>query len=323
MKHARVTALAVAIASAMTVSVCWAQQFPAKVVQLVVPFGPGGLTDLHARALAAELSKVWTKGVIVLNQPGAANNIAAANVAQSAPDGHTIFVGNNGPLLNNPYLFKLTYDPGRDFAAVANMYANNPALAVSSKFPAGTFQDFVKLVRDNPGKYTFATGGIGSQAHISQETVFKMLGLDMVHVPFKSQDSEVLPAIIRGEVDIGIVGPSNPRIATGEIRVLTVLGRQRSRVLPEVPTISEATGVKFESNPFFGLVVPKETSKAVIEQIAQNVTRISADQEFVNRYVIAAGLEPMVMGPAEFELFLAAGRASAAQSIPKLKIEMN
>jgi tripartite-type tricarboxylate transporter receptor subunit TctC len=322
MRFVRVALLTAASISA-TFSAGSAQQFPSKVVQLVVPFGAGGLTDTHTRFLAAELAKVWKATVIVLNQPGAANNIAAQNVARAAPDGYTIFVGNNGPLVNNPYLFKLNYDPVRDFDAVANMYANNPALAVPANSPAKTFQDFVRLVRDNPGKYTFATGGIGSQAHISQQTLFRMLGLDMVHVPFKSQDSEVLPALVRGEVDIGIVGPSNQRLATGEIRALTVLGRQRSSVLPDVPTVAEATGLKFASNPFFGLVVPKGTPKAVIDEIAQQVVRISSDKEFVAKNVVGAGLEPMVMGPAEFESFLTAERAEASEAIPKLNIPLN
>lgn len=315
-------ALAAAIAQASTLD-ARAQQFPTKPVQFVVPFGAGGLTDTHTRVLAAELQKVWKAGVIVLNIPGAANNIAAANVAHSAPDGYKIFVGNNGPLVNNPYLFKLNYEPARDFAAVANMYANNPALAVPANSPARTFQDFVRLARENPGKFNFATGGIGSQAHISQQTLFRMLGLDMVHVAFKSQDSEVLPALVRGEVDIGIVGPSNQRIATGEVRALTVLGRQRSSVLPDVPTVAEATGIKFASNPFFGLVVPKDTPKPIIDQIAQEIVRISSNPEFVEKYVIGAGLEPMVMGPAEFDAFLTAERAVAADAIPKLKIPLN
>jgi len=298
-----------------------ADTYPSKFVRLVIPFAPGGLVDVHARALANELGKVWKSGVVVENVPGAANNLAAEKVARSAPDGYTIFVGNNGPLVNNPYLFKsLGYDPVKDFEPVVAMYAAESAFIIKNDIPAKTLGEFVALAKKQPGAFNYGSHGIGSNTHIENELFTRQLGIQLTHIPFKG---DAAPVIERGEVDAGITSAAAPQIKRGTVRPIALLNDKRSRVLPDVPTPTEAGFKPFISLPFFGLVVPRGTPQPVIDTIAKEVGRISLDPDFVAKYIHGGGLEPFVLPPKEFAKFLDEQRAAAARSIPTLNIPMN
>lgn len=325
MDFIRKFALAAAIGSIFTtplaIANASAEDFPSKPVTLVVPFGPGGLVDTQARALANELGKVWKNGVIVENVPGAANNIAAHKVAKAPADGYTILVGNNSPLVNNRYLFKEPgYNAEKDFKAVVNMYVADSIFIVRSDFPAKTFKEFLALAKEKPGSITYGSQGIGSNIHIDVETIADISGIKLHHIAYKG---DVAPIVARREVDSGISGAGSGMITNGSVHALAVLSEVRSQILPNVPTIKEAGGPAYISRPFFGLVVPKNTPQPVVNTIAKEVARISSDPAFVKKYIIGAGLEPLVLGPNEFEAFLKEQRDTADKVIPKLNIEMN
>jgi len=298
-----------------------ADTYPSKLVRIVIPFAPGGLVDVHARALANELGKVWKSGVVVENVPGAANNIAAERVARSAPDGYTIFVGNNGPLVNNPYLFKtLGYDPAKDFEPVAAMYAAESAFIIKNDIPAKNLREFVELAKKKPGAFNYGSHGIGSNTHIEIELFSRQLGIQLTHIPFKG---DAAPVIERGEVDAGITSAAAGQIARGTVRPVSLLNDKRSHVLPNVATPQEEGFKPFISLPFFGLVVPKGTPQPVIETIAKEAGRISQDPVFVEKVIHGGGLVPFVLGPKDFGKFLDEQRKAAATNIPSLNIPMN
>ena len=255
--------LAVGAAALPAVSrFAWAQAYPTRPVRMIVPFGPGGPTDAAARLLAQKLSEHFGQQFYVENVPGASANIGTGQAARAAPDGHTILVTVNNYVIN-PSLFKtVPYDPYKDFEPVSLAVTFASALTVHPSVPATTVKELVALIRANPGKYNFASPGLGTPSHLLGEQFRVSLGLDLLHVPF-SGSGPAMASVVGGHTPIsfGAVASAEPQVKDGRLRALAILSKRRSRGLPDAPTMAEAGYPEVEGDGWVGVLVPARTPR--------------------------------------------------------------
>nr|WP_047197209.1 tripartite tricarboxylate transporter substrate binding protein [Caldimonas brevitalea] len=286
----------------------WSQTaaWPAKPIRLVVPFAPGGTTDLLARALAPELSKSLGQPVVVENKPGAGGNLGAADVARAPNDGHTLLMGTVGTHGINQSLYpKLPYDPIKDFAPVTlvagvpNVLVINPAKAQAYKING--VPDLIRYARAHPGKLNMASSGNGTSIHLSGELFKSMTGTYMLHFPYRGSGPALMD-LIGGNVDVMFdnLPSALPHIKAGKLKALAVTSGKRSEVLPDVPTVEEAGPVKgYEASSWFGLLVPAGTPAEVVQRLHQETAKALASPALKER-LLAQGAIPSGIGPAEF-----------------------
>jgi len=295
--------LAKAVLSTLAlVGLAWpaaADDYPSRPVKIVVPFAPGGSTDVVARILAEKLGAELKQSFVVDNRAGAGGNIGADIVAKSPADGYTLLMATTGVLAINNHLYKnLSYDPEKDFAPVSYTSLITNILVVNPGVPARTVPELVQLAKSKPGSLTFASSGSGSSTHLSGELFKALTATDIVHVPYKGS-SQALIDVMSGQVTMLFDNaPSSlPFIQQGTLRAVAVTSTRRLPNLPDLPTIDEA-GVKgYESLSWSGIVAPAATPKPVIEKLNAAIDRILR-MEDVKQKLAALGVEP-VGGPPE------------------------
>ena len=262
-----------------------AQDFPRQPIRLVVSLAPGGIADLLARAFAGKLTERWGQTAIVENRTGGAGVIGADAVAKSAPDGHTGYVGFHGTQAILPHLdTKLPFDPRTDFASVVLLAIGPNVMVVNPGLGVGTVADFVALAKSQPGKMSYASGGVASSSHLVAEQ-FKMLtGADLAHVPYRGQ-APANQDVIAGHVQLtfDIVGLTVANVRDGKLKALAITGPARSPMLPEAPTMAEAGYPGIEGGPWFALFVPAATDKAVIGWLNQRANEGSRTRPWRGR----------------------------------------
>jgi tripartite-type tricarboxylate transporter receptor subunit TctC len=271
-----------------------AQTYPSKAIRLVVPFPPGGTTDILAREVGQRLTEVFGQPVVIDNRPGAAGNIGSDIVAKSAPDGYTLLLCTVSSHAINPGLYsKLPYDHIKDFAPVILVARVPNVLVVNPDVPVNTVADLVKLAKERPGQINFASSGSGTSIHLSGELFKTMAGVDMVHVPYKGS-APALTDLIGGQVQIMFdnLPSSLPQIKAGKLRAIAVTSAQRAPALPNVPTIAESGLPGFEATSWFGVLAPAGTPPAII-------TRLNAE------------IDKWLQSPEAKEKLLAQGAAAA------------
>jgi len=273
--------------------------YPNHTVRIVVPFAPGGSTDVVARILADKLQGELKQSFVVENRAGAGGNIGADVVAKSNPDGYTLLMGTTGVLAINNYLYKdMPFDPQRDFAPVSYTSLITNILVVNANVPAKNVADLVALAKAKPGELTFASSGAGSSTHLSAELFKSMAGVDIVHVPYKGS-SQAITDLMAGHVTMLVDNaPSSlPYVQQGKLRALAVTSLKRMPGLPDVPTLDEA-GVKgYESLSWSGIVAPAATPKPVIAKLNAAIERVLAMPD-VRKKFADLGVDP-VGGPPE------------------------
>jgi tripartite-type tricarboxylate transporter receptor subunit TctC len=245
------------------------QGFPNKPLRIVVPFAPGGSTDIFARLLAERLGGPLGQPVLVENRAGASGNIGAEAVAKAPADGYTILMATTGVMAINNALFKsMPYDAAKDFEPVLFVASITNVLAVPLDLPAKNVAELVALAKKEPGKLSFASSGAGSSTHLSAELFKSMAGIDVLHVPFKGS-GQALVDVIAGRVSMIFdnMPSALPHIKGGKLRALGVTGSKRSGALPEVPTIAEAGVAGYESLSWSGLAVPAGTPRDIIARL--------------------------------------------------------
>jgi tripartite-type tricarboxylate transporter receptor subunit TctC len=293
--------LAVGAAALPAVSrFAWAQAYPTRPVRMIVPFGPGGPTDAAARLLAQKLSEHFGQQFYVENVPGASANIGTGQAARAAPDGHTILVTVNNYVIN-PSLFKtVPYDPYKDFEPVSLAVTFASALTVHPSVPATTVKELVALIRANPGKYNFASPGLGTPSHLLGEQFRVSLGLDLLHVPF-SGSGPAMASVVGGHTPIsfGAVASAEPQVKDGRLRALAILSKRRSRGLPDAPTMAEAGYPEVEGDGWVGVLVPARTPREIIAAFHREIVRIIALPDTTER-LATLGLDPVGTTPEEF-----------------------
>ena len=262
-----------------------AQAFPSKPIRIVCPFPPGGGVDITARAIANELAKQFGQPVTVENRPGAGGNIAAAEVAKAAPDGHTLFLTLNALHAISPVLYsKLPFDALKDFAWVTTLVRFNNVLVTQPSAAASTVQDLIAQAKAQPGKFTFASSGNGTNIHLVGE-LFKMrAGIDMVHVPYKGS-APAMTDLLGGQVNIMFetIPAAISHIKGGKLKALGVTGARRSPLFPEVPTIAEAALPGFEVQSWYGLVAPAATAREIVARLNAEAVKGANGKEFRER----------------------------------------
>jgi tripartite-type tricarboxylate transporter receptor subunit TctC len=283
--------------------------YPGKPIHLVVPFTPGGSTDILARAIGQELTKAWGQAVVIENVPGAGGSIGAEKVAKAAPDGSTLLMGHIGTLGVNPSLYpKLGYDPVKSFAPVAWVARVPNVLAVHPSVPARTFQEFIELARSQPGKLNYGSGGNGSAAHTATEYLKLVTKTSLLHIPYRGT-APAVNDLLAGNIQLLFTGAPTllNHLRAGKIRALAVSSPKRLSLLPDVPTVAES-GVPgtqgFEADQWYGIVAPAGTPAAVVQALNEQVNKSLSSPE-VKARLVAEGAEPTPTTPQAFGQLIA------------------
>jgi tripartite-type tricarboxylate transporter receptor subunit TctC len=277
-----IAALALAAAAPQMAT---AQAYPTKTIRLVVPYAAGGATDIIARAAAPELSKDLGQPVVVENRPGAGGNVGAEQVARAAPDGYTMLMSANSLHAITPFLYtRLAYDPNKDLTPVIIFAEFANVLVVHPSVQAKSVKELIDLAKARPGKLTCASSGSGSTIHMSCEMFKQMLGVDIVHVPYKGSGPAVTD-LIGGHVDMMFdnIPSAITHIRAEKLRALATTGAKRSPVLADLPTLQEAGVQGYESSAWFGLVMPAGTPKEVVERMNKAGQATIKSEDFQNR----------------------------------------
>jgi tripartite-type tricarboxylate transporter receptor subunit TctC len=290
----------VAAALSAVSRIAQAQAYPTRPVRVIVPFSPGGPTDVFARLIAQKLSEHLGKQFYVDNITGATGNVGTGQAAKAAPDGHTVLFAFSSYVVNPTLFDKVPYDPNKDFEPVTLAVSSTTVLSVNPLVPAKTVDDLIALVRANSGKYSFASGGTGSQTHLAGEQFRLSLGLDLVHVPFNG-GGPAIAAVVAGHAPIGFnaLTPAVPQIKEGKLRALAVTSKTRSQSLPDVPTMTEAGYPDIAGDTWVGVLVPAGTPKEIITLLHREIAKIIALPDMRER-LATLGFEPVVSAPEEF-----------------------
>ena len=312
----RLAALLVAASAATAL----AQDFPTKPVTFVVPFAAGSATDQLARALGQSVSDQAKQAVVIDNKPGASGFLAAQQVAKAAADGYTVLITTNTTHAANEHLYKtLPYDPVKDFAPVTLLGKGGQVMIVNLKIPARTVQEFIALAKKDPGKYTFGSGS--SSSRIAGELFQQMAGVQLLHVPYKSNPLAVTD-LLGGQIDMMITDNATglPQVKGGKVRALGMSSLKRSPLAPDVPTIDEA-GVKgYEMSYWFAAYVPAKTPPAVVKRLHELLVAATKGAAAKNFYE-STGTEVAVSTPEELAKFQGAESQKWGRIVSAAKIE--
>src|SRR5213596_3491632 len=277
-----------------------AAQYPSRPIRLLVPIPPGGGPDIVARLIAPKLGDALGQPVVVENRVGGNGNLAGELVARSPSDGHTLLLGMDSLMVINPHLYgKMSFDPQKDLTPVASLVSNGFFMAVNPSVPARTFPPFIEYARRAKPPLQYASGGNGSQHHLTMERLKARAGIDMIHVPYKG-GAPATTATVAGEVPVMMSGTSTaPQIKAGRLRAPAFTGPQRSRVLPEVRTIAELYP-DFVMVQWYGLFAPAGTPGAVVARLRAETNKVLVLPDVREKLSNAGGVEPWITTPEEF-----------------------
>jgi len=301
-----------------------AQDWPGKTVRIVVPFGAGSTPDIVARLVADGLQQKYpTSTFVVENKPGASGNLGTDAIAKAAPDGSTIGVSIGGPLAINTLLFaKLPYDPHKDIVPVTQLVTQPSVLAVNPSLGVNSVAELVSLLKNNPGKYNFASIGNGSLSHLAMEAVALKAGTQLVHVPYTSSPQAVT-AVIRNDAQMACLPAIavTPQANAGAVKILAVSTAHRSPYLPDVPTLQEV-GIDVEADAWNGLIAPGGTPKSIAEKISKDVSEIIR-QPAVREKLATQLMEPVGSSPDELRARMDSEIARWAPVIKAANVKVN
>jgi tripartite-type tricarboxylate transporter receptor subunit TctC len=283
-----------------------AQTWPAKPVRFIVPFPPGGATDVAARLVSDRLSQALGQQFLVENRAGAAGAIGTHEVARAAPDGYTILFAADPVVTLHLVVKNVPYEVLRDFVPVTQVTTQPIAVAVHASLPVNSMQELVAHAKAHPGKLSFAHSGTGSGQHMSGELLKKMAGIDIVHIPYKGGGPAVQD-LVGGQVPVAVLGstPLIPHHRSGRIRILAFTSKERFPTLPEIPTLHESGFPGFDTGQWLGLLVPRGTSAEVLERLYAETRKVLALEE-VKARLLQAALLPVGSSPKEFEALIRA-----------------
>jgi tripartite-type tricarboxylate transporter receptor subunit TctC len=276
-----------------------AQGWPQKPVRFIVPFPPGGATDISARLLGEKLAQIWGQQVVVENRGGAGGGVGAAEAARAAPDGYTLFFPSGSVVTANQHIYsKLNYDPEKDFVAVTNVVSGPQVVAVNAATPYKTVKDLIDALKANPGKLAFGHAGIGSQTHLAAENFLNSAKVDAVAVPYKGE-GPALAGLAGGEITFTVtnVAATLPHIQSGRVRALGVTSKTEAPQLPGVPPVAQ-TLAGFENTGWFGIVAPTGTPREVIDKVYRD-TKKALEASDLRARLYVQGLAPVGNTPAE------------------------
>jgi tripartite-type tricarboxylate transporter receptor subunit TctC len=290
--------------------------WPTKPVTVVVPFAPGGGTDIGARIVAQKLSQLWGQSVVVDNRGGAGGNLGLDIVARAKPDGYTLLVGNVGTQSINPTLYKkLSYNPDTSFVPIG-LFAELPfVLAATTSLPANNVRELVALAKASPDKYSYASSGNGGSPHLSAETFKIATGTKILHVPYKGGGA-AMTDLISGNVHMlfASVLETSAHIKAGKLKALAITSKQRVAALPDVPTLEESGVTGAESGSWLGLLAPTGTPPAILTKVSADLQQVLAMPD-VQQQLLGQGAVARGGSPADFANLIAADRKKYARII--------
>ncbi len=287
------------LAALAIASVAQAQSWPQKPVKFIVPFPPGGATDISARMVGQKLSEMWGQSVVIENRGGAGGGVGAAEAARATPDGYTLFFPSGSVMTANQHVYtKLDYNPEKDFVPVTNVVSGPQVLAVPANSPFKTVKDLIDAAKAQPGKFTFGHAGIGSQTHLAAENFVNAAKIDALAVPYRGE-GPALVALIGGETSFALtnVAATISHISGGRLRALGVTSKAEFPQLPGVAPIAK-TLPGFENTGWFGIVAPAGTPQPIIDKVYHDTKAALASTELKARFY-AQGLAPVGNSPAE------------------------
>ena len=298
-------------------------QFPSRPVTILVPIAAGGAPDIAARVIAAKLSESLGQPVIVENRTGANGNVAMDLVAKAAPDGHTLGLLADSQITVNPHLYKsMPLDTLRDLSAVHTVAVNQFVLTVNPQLPVKTFTDFIEYARKARPPLAYASGGNGSQHHLTMEMLKQRAGIDLLHVPYKG-GTPAAAAAAAGEVAAVWSGASNaPQIKAGRLRALAVSGARRSPVYPELPTISEFYP-GFVTEIWLGLFGPANLPPAVLGRLRDELRKVLENADTKAKLNAVGGLDPFIAPPDEFNAIIRRDYEKYARVVKDLNLKID
>ncbi len=277
-----------------------AAQYPQRALKMIVPFPPGGATDIVGRLVAQKLGERLGQSVVVENRPGAGGTIGSDAVAKSAPDGYTLLMATTSTHSIGPSLQKLPYDPIRDFAAITHV-ANVPnVLVVSPKLPVGSVKELVAYAKARPGQLNYASSGVGTIVHLNGELFKFLTGTDLVHVPYKGTALSI-PDVANGSVAMlfDSLASAMPNVRSGSVRPIALNAMQRSPLLPDVPTFAEAGLPAFDRYTWFGMFAPAGTPSDIVRRLQAEVAAALKSTDLRERFD-TIGAEPVGSSPEQF-----------------------
>ena len=310
---------------ALGTNLCWSQTDPVKAIRMVVGFAPGGGTDIIARLMSHKLGERWGQPVVVDYKLGASGNIAAEQVARSAPDGYTLLLGDAGTYAFNPTLYKkLTYDPVKDFAPVSLTGRFALILAVNpSAMQASSVKEFVEAAKRSPGKIDYGAPGPGSPIHLAMELFKQRASIVMTPIPYKG-GADAMTDLIGGRISTMFLDIASglPQIKGGKVRALAVASDKRVAALPELPTIGESGYPGFEAWAWQGFVAPVGTPRPVVMKLNAEFAKVMADPTIKQR-LSESGFQPQTSTPEEFAAYMKSEIAKWAKVIRDSQISLD
>lgn len=280
-----------------------AQSYPTRPITIIVPFGAGGPADIYARFLGSKMQEALGQ-FVVENRPGGGSIVGSTAAAQAAPDGYTLLLMSNTHTVNETLRPKKPFELMRDFVPVAPINYSDLLLVVHPSVGVSDLKGLVALAKREPGKLNYASSGPGTPYHMAGELFKSLAGIDVVHIPHKGSDQARL-SILSGQVQMmfDAITTMAPNAQAGKVRALGTSGRERSSVMPDVPTVAEAGVPGYEATIWLGVVAPKGTPKAIVERLNAEITKVTGSAE-VRAAWAKQGATPLVMNPAEFEAYL-------------------
>jgi tripartite-type tricarboxylate transporter receptor subunit TctC len=282
-----------------------ADAYPSRPVKILVPYAPGGATDIIARIVAAKLTESFGQSVIVENRPGASGNLALEAVAKAPADGYTLFVGNvsTNTINENTFASTLAIKPSRDLVGIAKLVEIPHIIATSADFPANSVADLVALAKKDPGKINYASAGLGSYPHLDMEKLQRAAGIQLTHIPYKGGAGQMIPAIISGEAPVAFLNLSSalPQIKAGKMKAIATTAPARLAELPNVATMAEQGYPGIGTNAWQGMFAPSATPKPIIDKLYKSVAAVLSDTEMkerLSKQMLDVTLSP---SPAQFQ----------------------
>jgi tripartite-type tricarboxylate transporter receptor subunit TctC len=278
-------ALLLGLAAVWAAQTAQAQNYPSKPIRLVVPFTPGGSSDILARAVGQKLTEAWGQPVVIDNVPGAGGSVGADRVAKAAPDGYTLLMGHIGTLAVNPSIYpNLSYDPVKSFTPVAWVASVPNVLVVHPSVSAKSVKELVALAKSKPGQLNYGSGGNGSAAHLATEYLKLQSQTFMVHVPYRGTAPAVTD-LVGGQIQLMFTGGPAvlPFVKSGQLRALAVSSSKRLNALPDLPTVAESGYKGFEADQWYGIVAPAGTPKEIVGKLNAQINQALESSELKNR----------------------------------------
>ncbi|RKK05773.1 tripartite tricarboxylate transporter substrate binding protein [Pseudoroseomonas wenyumeiae] len=295
-------------------------EFPARAVQLVVPYAAGGPTDIFARSISQPLAAVWKHGVVVDNRPGGGTMIGTANAAQAAPDGYTLLLTAFGFVMNPLMMRDLTFDPNA-MVPIAQIGVSVGVLYVRKDLPASNLQEFIAYAKRTRGGVSFGSSGVGSSTHTAAEMLASQAGFQMTHVPYRGS-APAITDLMAGNVDaVFDTAGTMSFVREGKLKVLASGRATRGTDMPDVPTIRES-GVPMDSETWYGFIGPKGLPEALRDRIARDV-RTAVEDPATQEKLMRGGLEPRYLGPTEFTAKLASERAAWGKLVKERNLRLD